>query len=367
MLAPYGIIPLTEEQKASVAERQAAYQQERAARTAAQQQQFMATQAAGLRAQQGRIGVPPELIPAAPAAPAPAAPAAPAPAPAVGLLPPAPAAAPAAAPAPATLGQAEVDRINAQIAQSLGGLAPPPAPTPVRGVYDQTTVDQAALAARALPTAGINFGLTGGVAPVAARSPERDQLAERSRLADIELRYALNALNDPRLSVGQLAAARQRLGAAQGLVQSTTQAQAGIAQQEQAGAAAERAAQIQAQARQQEAATAARGAAVTEAAKREARLEELLLEQSLKQTTPEAQLTSAQLELFRQLAQDPNADLNTLLAALSGRPQAQPNAEVVQGLMGPIGLRQGATIRGLTPEEQLQLQTSAGLWMPTRQ
>src|SRR5690606_2876037 len=144
MLAPYGVRPFTEEERARVAERQAAYQQERAARTAAQQERFAATQAAGLRAQQGRAGVPPGLIPATPAPAAPA-PAAPVPAPAAGLLPPAPAAAPAAAPAPATLGQAEVDRINAQIAQSLGGLAPPPAPAPARGVYDQTTVDQAAL------------------------------------------------------------------------------------------------------------------------------------------------------------------------------------------------------------------------------
>lgn len=182
-LAGYGVRPLTDEQIALRDARQAAYQQQLAQRQATQAQQFQQTQQAGLANQAGRPFVEPPVEQFSPQqlqtagtamqgvadrAVANALP----PSPTLGVqgvaAPAQPAVTGAAPAAPTqqatTLSPEILADANQRIAQTLAANRPAaPAVTPERGNYNMQNVDQAALAQRAAPTAGISgLGQFGG-------------------------------------------------------------------------------------------------------------------------------------------------------------------------------------------------------------
>jgi len=144
-------------------------------------------------------------------------------------------AAPAPAAAPAML---DTTAINAQIAESLGGLRPQGTSlqASVRGNYNAQNTDLGALAQRAAPTNGINFGFGVGGAETAQQYLARMQQVDQQRAAQRqqtglmnEARWARHTLaNNP--TVGEMAGARAQLAALNPQINTLMQNQGGLAQ-----------------------------------------------------------------------------------------------------------------------------------------
>lgn len=114
-----------------------------------------------------------------------------------------------------------------------GGSAP--TPTPTRGNYNAQNTDLSALAARAAPTNGLNFGFGGGN-ETARQYLDRMQLVDQQRsmagqqrALSNEAGWARHTLaNNP--SVGEMAAARAQLAALTPQINALAQNQGGLAQ-----------------------------------------------------------------------------------------------------------------------------------------
>ena len=275
------------------------------------------------------------------------------------------AAIPAAAQQPAALDVAGPNRDLAETITASRPEAPIYQPQ-VRGDYNMYNTDQGALAARAAPTAGINFGFGVGGAPRAgeylatmqardaqeARAAQQRRAEAQAAVERIGIRNRMES-NDPFVR----RAARDELAALEGRLERTTTERGATERQQMQGDASRDVAGIQGQFGVTQAGVQAQGGVDQQLIASEQQAQQAAAMLAQDQAQFEMDPSNQRGAIIAQLAQAmlQAGDTQGAVSALYGTQPAAPARPDIKMVQGPTGETIGVTVNGVpqpfTPEE----------------
>lgn len=271
----------------------------------------------------------------------------------------------AAAQQPAAL---DVAGLNRDLAETITASRPeaPIYQPQARGDYSMYNTDQGALAARAAPTAGINFGFGVGGAPTAgeylatmqaqdaqeARATQQRRAEAQAGVERIGIRNRMES-NDPFVR----RAARDELAALEGRLERTTAERGDTERQQMQGDASRDVADIQGQFGVTQAGVQAQGGVEQQLIASEQRAQQSVAELAQDQAQFEMNPSNQRGAIIAQLAQAmlQEGDTQGAVSALYGTQPAAPARPDIKMVQGPTGETIGVTVNGVpqpfTPEE----------------
>lgn len=271
----------------------------------------------------------------------------------------------AAAQQPAAL---DVAGLNRDLAATITASRPeaPIYQPQARGDYSMYNTDQGALAARAAPTAGINFGFGVGGAPTAgeylatmqaqdaqeARATQQRRAEAQAGVERIGIRNRMES-NDPFVR----RAARDELAALEGRLERTTTERGDTERQQMQGDASRDVAGIQGQFGVTQAGVQAQGGVEQQRIASEQRAQQAAAMLAQDQAQFEIDPTNQRGAIIAQLAQAmlQAGDTQGAVSALYGTQPAAPARPDIKMVQGPTGETIGVTVNGVpqpfTPEE----------------